>query len=186
MRTAAFLCFAAAISAPCRADDDFEFQMAMARLRLQKSAGREIVPVAKPVQSPAVSQWLSQPLNTGNCPCRATGGCHCQPHSLCKSGQCANHNPLLNPSLGKFGPFDIREGDTLVIGNGPPRVRRKDECDPPTAENVAGQAAGLMGSGQFAGQPKSLPVLPLQEFCPPGGWPKSQASGRVLPRLFRR
>jgi hypothetical protein len=46
----------------------------------------------------AVSQFLSQPLNVGRCPCGATGqGCHCQPHSLCAGGQCGNHNPLLRP-----------------------------------------------------------------------------------------
>lgn len=48
------------------------------------------------VVKPDVQAWLRLPANVGSCPCKATGGCHCRPHSECARGNCAAHNPLLN------------------------------------------------------------------------------------------
>lgn len=83
------------------ADDDFAFEMAMARLRLQKQAGPEIVsPEPAQARQDAIAAYLAQPLNRPTnpnrpCPCGA-GGCHCQPPQLCGKEPCAWHNPLLS------------------------------------------------------------------------------------------
>lgn len=156
------------LAAVARADADQDIRIALALS--EPVAKRQAIP--RPIQSDAVARYLAQPLNVGRCPCGATGqGCHCQPHSLCKSGQCANHNPLLNPGIGQFGPFDIRKGDTLVIGDHVPYVRRKGECDPPTVENL----------------PQGMPAFAPAEYqlCPSGRCPQGAAPGRGLLRWRR-
>ena len=97
---ALFLVLIASLGMQARADT-YVLDTATGKVRLAR--GEEAAPEApkiKPsvvkVRDDAVSRWTSQPLNVGSCPCKATGGCHCQPYSECARGTCASHNLLLS------------------------------------------------------------------------------------------
>lgn len=99
--------------------DDIEIAMAMASVKLPEPA-IPVPPKPPAMEEPrqtkhdfwreSLAQWKSQSLNVGSCPCGATGGCRCSPHSACAKGLCGVLNPILAKQIDRGPEFANKPG----------------------------------------------------------------------------